>query len=226
MDIFPIGTVAGSSSNGTIDSISYSMFEPNKNCKSSPVYNVLSIRYEQQTLATRKKSEPYLTVLYEYDNIYDREFRQIEHFIDDKEDSLTSFFLIDWSHGQTPTAVTDSSGDWIVSIANTRLYSTITNNKAYKVVLWDGSNWKEGSINSISANTSVTVDVDTNEYGALTVANANLYANIYPLYQVYCAVNSLSSFVVGEYFNESVSISKDGGFMRTGNISFMSKYKV
>ena len=225
MDLFPIGTIAASTSQGTIDGVSYSMFEPNVRCSSQEIHTILNTLFEQQIMLSRKKAEPMLTLSYEYNNIYDREWRQLEHFIYYHNESLTPFYLIDFSKGQTPSGIS-ASGDWTVSIANTRLYSATTNYKANRAILWNGSKWKEGQITTVTANTSVVVDVDTNEYGSLVIAEAQANAIIYPLYEVYLSPGGANQFKTTEYWDESVTISNDGGWMRSGTISFIGKYKV
>jgi len=226
MNIFPLGTVADSSDSGTIDSIVYNMFEPNAGCSDNYQFDILSSMFQNKIMLTRKKSEKTLVIEYRYDNIYDREYRQIEHFLENVDESLTSFFVVDFSKGQTPSSITNSSGDWVVAIDNTRLYSTITNQKAYKAILKYGTSWKEGTIISLSLNTSITVDVDTNNYGGLSLANANSYAKVYPMYEVYAMQNSVANFKTTVYIPEMVNILQAGGWMRSGNISFVSKYKV
>jgi hypothetical protein len=226
MDIFPIGTISADSSSGTVDDISYDMFEPNLSCRSTPVYNILVEKFEQQTMHTRKKSEAMMVFLYEYDNILDREYRQIEHFIHDKEGSLTSFYLVDFSKGITPSSISESSGDWVISIDDTRLFSSITNKKSYHGFVWDGLNWKEGTIASISDNTSITLDVDTNNYGGLSLANAQKNGILYPMYIVYAAEGIISNFKNTVFIDGSINKSSDGGWMRSGSANFVSKYKI
>ena len=225
MDLYPVGTVAGSTSQGTIDGVSYSMFEPNVRCSSQEIHTILSTVFEQQIMLSRKKAEPMISFSYEYNNIFDREWRQIEHFIYAYNETLTPFFLIDFSKGQTPSSIT-ASGDWTVSIANTRLYSTVENYKANRAILWNGSKWKEGQITTVTTNTSIIVDIDTNNYGSLTITEAQADAIIYPVYEVYLALGGASQFKTTEYWDESVTISNDGGWLRTGTITFISKYKV
>jgi hypothetical protein len=152
--------------------------------------------------------------------------RQIQHFVDDHDDALTSFYFVDLSNGITPTSVTNSSGNWLVAIDNTRLYSTVSNEKADKAFLWNGNSWKEGDIDTITTNTSIVVDVDTNNYGNLSLVNANLDAIVYPMYQVYFSQNVLSNFKTGPYIDENITTSKDGGYMYSGIVHFIGKYKV
>jgi len=222
MELFPIGTVDATST-GTIDSVVYSFFEPNMGCTSNPVYTTLVTRFKNQTMLSRKKAEPSLTLNYQYQGIFTREYRQIEHFVDSKDDALTSFYAIDFSRPQTPSAIATDSGDWKCSITNTRYYSTIDNQKAYWVFVWDGNNFKLGNVTALVTNTSVTLDLD---YGDISLANAQASGKIYPVYQVYFADNALSSFKTEDYIDENINLTEDGGFTYTGNVSFVSKYKI
>ena len=223
--LFPIGTIAAASNSGTLESVSYSMFEPNANVVSAPIYNILVSRFEDQTPLTRKKKDPYLTITYTYKNIFAREFRQIKHFIDVMDDALTSFYVADFSEGQTPTSVTGAA-DWTVAIDNTRLYSTVVNNKANRALLWNGVGWKEGQVVTVTANTSIVVDADTNNYGALAVAEANTNSVVYPVYTAYLVPESLSNFKPSIFVPRTMSTSGDGGFLYSGDLTFISKYKV
>jgi len=90
---------------GSIGDLTYTLFEPNSGCESDVIFFNISERFDNQTIHTRKKAEPYLSIRYEYDNIYAREYRQIEHFVDDVGGDLTSFLVVDWSNGETPRFV-------------------------------------------------------------------------------------------------------------------------
>ena len=154
MKIFPIGTAVAATNLATIDSKKYAFFEPNKSVSSNKMHTTLVTRFENQSMLTRKKAEPFLMITYEYEDIFDREYRQVEHFLDDVDDALTSFRVVDLSKGKKPSAITDSSGDWVVSISNTRMYSATANLRADSAFVWNGRAWKEGSVSAITANTS------------------------------------------------------------------------
>ena len=221
MDLFPIGTITDSHDYGTIDSINYYIFEPNDGSRSQPTYNILVSAYQDQTKLTRKKSEARLSITYKYKNIFQKEYQQIEHFTDAMDDALTSFYAIDWSRGRKPTSVTNTLGVWTVAIDNTRLYSTLANQKANYALLWDGSSYKMGTVTTITAGTSIEVTV---AYGNLAVAAANSNAYLYPVYCVYFMPGVLSSFEPTEYLPESINLTSDGGWMKSGNLIFTSKY--
>ena len=223
MELFPIGTIANSSDSGTIDGISYSFFEPNSGCNSFRQYNILSSLFQNKVMSTRKKTEPVLNIEYSYDNIFDREFRQIEHFFDNVEESLTSFYVVDFSKGQTPSSVTVSGDDWVVAIKDTFLFSAVANYKANRALIKYGKSWKEGTISALTTNTSITVDV---EYGNLALASANLYGMVYPIYEVYAVANSIANLQTTVFIKDTINILDIGGWMRSGKITFTSKYKV
>jgi len=224
--LFPIGTIAQDSDSGTIDGVSYALFEPNAGCSVSRMYNVLTTMFENKTLSTRKKAEPYITVTYNYNNIFSREYLQIEHFIDSvAEDALNSFFVVDFSHGQS-CSITSPVTNWVVAIDNTRLYSAIANQRADNAVLWDGSgSFMLSDVVTVTTNTSITLDYTT-YYGNLSEANADSYGMLFPVYTVYAVPNSLSGFKPTEYWDDDISLSHDGGYMYSGSIGFIGKYRV
>ena len=227
--LFPIGTMSDSESIGTIDSINYNMFEPNSGCSSIKQHNILVSPFLSQVLQTRKRSDPFLMITYKYSDIFSKEFRQIEHFLYDNESSLNSFLCIDWSKGFTPNSITLSSNDWVISTLNTNDYSIYNGYKASRVFVWyaKAKKFRVGSIAALTANTSFTVDLDANEYGDLSVTNANSYGTVYPLYESYVDVKDLSGFRTNQYVpGYDISASAVGGFMYSGEIKFVSKYKV
>lgn len=219
--LFPIGTVTNGSDLGTIDSINYSMFEPNKFAESRKVYNILTTKFEDMTVQTRKKALPFLTIKYKYENIWQSEFEQIEHCVEDIEEALNPVYVVDFSKGIKPTSVADAAGNYLISIGNTRKFSTIANYKSYRVFLWTGDSWKLGYVSSITTNASILM---VPEYGKLTAAAATAEDTmVYPVYEMYMEPNSLDSFQV----TQSVPHSENKyGTMWSGEISFTSRYKV
>ena len=227
MKLFPIGTVVAATNFGTIDSINYKIFEPNNGCRSFKVHTTLTTLFQSQVRLTRKKAAPYLTLTYMYDNIFDREFKQIEHFVDDVDDALTAFHIIDLSRGQSPSYIASSAGTWTIGLDNTRFYSATANFKSNKGIIWDGhGNWKIGDVSAIKLNASVNFDISTNNYGALTDTNASIEGLLYPLYEVYLNAGAMSDFKSTNYVESKLNTSKDGGLLRSGTITFLSKYKV
>lgn len=227
--LFPIGTISSLSSSGVIDGISYSLFEPNNGCISVDNYNNLVHEFDNKTLFTRQKALPFISILYSYENIWTREYNQIRQFVNLVDDSLISFLAVDWSKGQEPSSI--SGTDWstanVISIDDTSLYSSITNYKSNTVLIWDGgSDWKIGTVSLVTANTSITVNVTGNNYGALSFTNANSLGYIYPIYTCYLQAGALANFSKGEYIKQPVGLNQIGGFLYSGTISLRGKYKI
>jgi len=218
-NLFPIGTVSPGSNDGIIGSISYSYFEPNNGVMSRDVPNILTSVFEQQTISTRKKANPYLSITYDYNNIFAREYNQIEHFVNYiAENGLYSFYVVDLSRGITPTSITLSGSDWKVYIPDTRYW---VNSKVYAFVYASNYGFQFGSYDSITTNSFIIFNTS---YGDLSLSDANSYAKIYPVYEVYCSPNPLNSFKKGPYIPQDIDLTNDGGFMRSGTITFTSKY--
>ena len=225
MKIYPIGTVAAASNQGTIDGVSYNMFEPNTDCQSHPIYNVLQTKFGDQSIVTRKKAAPFLRITYNYDNIFTKEYRQIERAVDDVGESLTALYVIDFSKGITPSAVASAGAKWTVSLDDTFFYSATAGYKANRAILWNGRSWKEGSITGLTLNASITVDIQANRFGAMPLADA-VGGMVYPTYEAYIAPQSLQNFKPGVYWREDITTNEPGGYVYSGNIDFTSKYKL
>jgi hypothetical protein len=233
MNLFPIGEIASETNTGTIDGLSYSMFEPNAGTMSQPVYNNLITLFQNQSRQTRKKAEPFLSIIYTYENILQREYQQIEHFVDYVDDALTSFYTIDWSRGRKPSEITTTGEGsppekkWMIHLDNTRLFSTIPNKKASHIFIWDGSSWRLDVVEDIVTTpaTYVLIDVPSTALGGtLTLGDAQTKGIVYPAYCVYFAPAALSTFESTVYIDEDLTDSKDGGWMKSGTITFNSKY--
>lgn len=227
MELFPVGLLSAASGTGMIDAVLYPFFEPNKGVSSNPVYTELQTKFGNQTVLTRKTAEPFLTIKYDYSNIFASEYRQIEHFIASKDDAVISFYVVDLNQGEVPTAINTSS-TWIPSIANTRLYDTIINQKANYIFFNNGISWKIGTVTTVTENTSVTTDVDTNNFGTLSDTDGAIIAgdqrvHIYPMYTCYLTPGSLQNFKQSGYWSNDDS---DRGPVYSGSISFVSKYKI
>ena len=224
--LFPIGTMAASTSLGSIDSISYSMLEPNNGCKSDPNYSNLVHEFKSKALFTRKITLPFISISYTYENIWTKEYNQIRHFVDSMDDDLTSFYTVDWSKGQNPTSFGSWGATTVIAIDDTKLYSATTGYKSNNVLIWDGANWKLGVVASVITNTSITVNITGTNFGGLTQANATARGYIYPIYTCYLSANSISGFTKGEYVSQPVGLTGVGGYLYSGSIAFRGKYKI
>lgn len=223
MDIFPLGTVSTATSCGTIDGRSYSMFEPNDGAKNKKVYTNMYTQMYDQTRLTRQQAFPYMTFSYSYRDIWAREFRQISHFVDSKNDGLTSFYTVDFSELITIDSIASVNGNWVISTEETRHFSEIDNYKSSEAFIWDGSKFRVGDVSSITTNTSISVDVSTNNYGSLSFSNAESNGCLYPIYQTFFSDNAIGEFEKGVFIYED---TPNKGFTRSGTIGFISKYKV
>ncbi len=224
-NIFPMGLVANGSSTGTISGIAgHTLFEPNMRCSSSDMHNILVSQFEQQTRSTRKKANPYITVTYEYENIFNREYAQIEHFVNTiGEGGLNSFYVVDFARGQSPTNVTDGATNWQVDVDNTRYYA---NEQIYTMIRSPKYGFKAGPYTAIDTNTSVTINQTDTTWGSLTLANAVSDGTLYPMYKMYFTPSPLAGFKTTYFVNEPMGMAatQDGGFMRSGTITFVSFY--
>ena len=130
MDLFPIGTLVAATNLGTVDSISYKMFEPNAGVRSYNKHSILVTTFQNQMMLTRKKAEKHLVLTHSFKNIFDREYRQIERFLNGKDESLTSFYCVDWDKPIQPTNVASVSNMWQVALDYTKDYSATSNMKS------------------------------------------------------------------------------------------------
>jgi hypothetical protein len=226
MKLFPMGDLSASLNTGSLNGINYSFFEPNAGCKGTTQYNNLISSFENQTISTRKKALNYLTIEYTYDGIFAREYNQIEHFIDSVGGRLDPFYLVNLDKGIKMTNLTVASTTWICNMPNTLSFSNTMNYKANYGFFWDGSRFKVGVVSTITSNVSVTFEMASLNYGTLPSGTAKANGMVYPMYQVYSTVDTLDNFNVGSYVDGKLNNSSDIGYMRSGNILFVSKYGV
>jgi hypothetical protein len=220
--LFPIGTLQNNSNLGVIASnYTYSMFEPNSLCDSKVIRSTIMGNFQNQTMFVRKVALPYLGITYTYENIFAREFAQIDHFISDSttaDGGATSFYVIDFSNGDLPTSVTSG---FHFHIPNTVKYSSISNQKSNNVFYWDGFDFKVGVVTTTTA-TTVTTNTTANPYGAMTgttFAAGTVW--VYPIYQ--CFLSGSPDFKSTQFWP---SDDTNKGFLTSGSISFLSKYRV
>lgn len=222
MILFPNGTINSSNSTGSIDSVTYNFFEPNAGADSNIKFNNLISVFENQIMQVRKKALPSLTISFKYKDIFSREYRQIAHFVEKREGQLTTFHVPDLSNGETPSLIASSAGGWVSYVDNARYFSATANQKSNYGFMWDGNNYMIGSVLSVSA-TTAKIGWD---YGDLTLSNAQTYGVIYPIYECYLAGDPLSNFNAGVNVPQDINQSNPGGYTRSGDIAFVSKYKV
>lgn len=224
MLVFPVGTINSSDSTGTLNDSTYTLWEPNNGCHVSRIYHNIVEKFEAGIITTRQKAEPLLTITYNYDNIFHKEYKQIEHFVRHRKAELHSFYTIDWSSGYTPDSVASLvSGRWKITIDSTLDYSATGNMKSNFGILWNGSAFRIGQIYSVNTATSVDMLL---QYGNLSLTKAQTESNFYPIYNVYFTQNPLSGFQPTVYIGGDLSNTDFAGYMRSGTVSFITKYKV
>ena len=223
MILFPCGTINSSDSTGTLNHVTYRMFEPNENSSSKKVfYNLLS-SYETQILSTRQKAEPSLSIIYTYKDIFNKEFQQIKHFVSHRSAELNSFYTTDWENGFTPSTVASVAGNWQVVGDSTLDYSATSNMKSNYIMLWDGNKFRVGDVTVINSATRLTMNPS---YGNLSLSDAQSDANAYPIYEVRFSENPLKNFEPSVFIGGTLSNTEFAGYMHSGTVSFISKYKV
>ncbi len=223
MILFPCGTINSSDSTGTLNHVTYTIFEPNENSSSKKIYYNLISSYETQILTTRQKAEPSLSITYTYKNIFNKEFQQIKHFVNHRSAELSSFYTINWETGFTPTTVASVAGNWQIVGDSTLDYSATSNMKSNYMILWDGNKFRVGNVTAINSATRLTINPT---YGNLGLSDAQSDANSYPVYEVRFSENPLNNFETTEYIGGTLSNSDFAGYMHSGTVSFISKYKV
>jgi len=220
--LFPIGTVQNNAT-GLIDSVEYNMFEPNKGVTSKDVHNVLVSQFEQQSISTRKKANPFITLSYEYENIFAREYNQIEHFVNSiAQGGLSSFYVIDFSRGITPSSVhVTAGGNWQPALSNTRYWA---NTKIYACAYTATYGWRLAPYLTKTANASITINRSGVDYGDLTSTNFATYGKLYPAYEAFCVPDPIANFKIGPHINQDIDLTGDGGYTRSGTVAFVGKY--
>lgn len=231
MDLFPIGAVSTSASTGTIDGLTYSMFEPNDGCKSEAMFSNLTTQYDNTIRQTRQKAGNVLSTKYSYMGIYTKEYRQIEAFIETlSSGNLNSFYAIAWDRIITPSQIVVADPDWTISLYDTRYFSTINHYKAYDVFVWNGTNFRIGQVTTITAGTSIVIDV-SQDLGGLSLADAT-YDNtpgtyaVYPIYEMYTNSAPLANLKSDSFIPATVDSVGYGGYTYSGDMGFNSKYTV
>ena len=220
--LYPIGNLQTGVDKGVIDTnYQYDMFEPNESCDSKVVHTNISSNFQNQTMFLRKVALPYLIITYNYSDIFASERSQIEHFISSSNSAdggSEAFYVVDFKNGDLPSAITSA---FKFTITNTTKYSAVTNQKANRAFFWNGSVWKLGVVTVTSA-TQVTVNVTTPNYGSMTTTQVQAKdVWVYPVYT--CYLNGAVDLKTTKFFNSNDS---DRGWMSSGTVSFISKYKV
>ena len=216
MELFPIGTLNSSNSTGTYGSFA----EPNKNCSHNVVHTSLVAQMESNVLVTRKKAERSHIFTYSYENIWAREFLQIEKFFNAMYGRVTSFYLADLSRMQR-SSLSLGGGNYTVTFGGsltsfeTSYYTTTEGEGGQYVFVWDAAGFKFRLGKIATINTSVSVVFpDATDYVDLAAGTTPIVAC--PVYRVCFGQDQLNA-EPGEF---NPSDDADGGFMYSLDISF------
>jgi len=213
MKVFPIGLVDSTTESiGILDSIEYAFFEPNSKVTGADTYLVDELQMQDHTIATNKRGEPVRNFSYEYENIFDREYKEIEHFMSYVGEALTSCYAIDLSMGE-PIATVSSPYELTISLA--RKYSTVEHIKSNYAFVWNGSDFMIGAVTDTDS-TSITL---SHSYGLTTITNGK----IYPMYEVYIVSGAIQNFKPVVFYESDTA---DSGWVWSGSVAFKTKYTV
>lgn len=218
MNLFPCGTVTTNPLTGTFGYL----WEPNGGCDRKAIHTTLASKTDSNFQVTRKKASVYHVFSYTYDNIWAREFLQIESFFKSVNGKLTSFYLVDFSHMQrcvmtdNETTRTITKGGSI-SVLRTTYFTTVADDGGNYACVWNPttSEFIIGAVSSISSDISITFPEAT-AVGALVAAPPSGIV-VAPVYEVFFAEDQLQ-FELGEF---NPSDDNDGGFLYSGSIGFI-----
>ena len=228
--MFPIGYVATSNANSKGSFVSGQlaasatniMFEPNAGCnKEKEGYSLIS-EMENRAIWTRKVGEHRHTIQYNYNNIFNWEFRQIRRFLRDVADyKANSFYIVDFSSGQKVTALATGGGIWNASIYDTTDFTATSAEGGKFVCIWypNQSKFRIGGISTKAEDSSITFS-DSDDYGDLEdFSLGKVFA--YPMYRVYL-VDDKEGFEVTNFVdvNENASFA---GPVRSGELNFIQR---
>lgn len=219
MILFPAGIVT-TTSTGSLGLL----FEANNGCDRKAIHTTLVSKTDSNFQVTRKKASVYHVFSYTYENIWAREFLQIERFFKSVNGKLTSFYLVDFSHMQRCVMVDNGATRTVtkggsISVLRTNDFTTITDDGGNYACVWNPttSSFIIGAISSISVDVSITFPEAT-AIGALgsgiTVSSGIVVA---PVYKTFFAEDQLQ-FEPGEFVPSDDS---DGGFLYSGSIGFI-----
>ena len=177
---------------------------------------------ENRAIWTRKVGEHRHTIQYNYNNIFNWEFRQIRRFLRDVADyKANSFYIVDFSSGQKVTALATGGGIWNASIYDTTDFTATSAEGGKFVCIWypNQSKFRIGGISTKAEDSSITFS-DSDDYGDLEdFSLGKVFA--YPMYRVYL-VDDKEGFEVTNFVdvNENASFA---GPVRSGELNFIQR---
>ena len=228
--VFPIGYVGdnnayskGSFVEADVDIIDNVLKEPDSIIENRMIGHSAVSNTTTRPLRSRKIWDYRHNLAYNYDNIYQSDYKTIKEFgnrIGKQQNE--DFYVIDFSQGQKVTGFAESGGDYNASISNTYSFSEDEYEGGNYVCVRNGENkeFRIGKITSIEDNSSITFS-DSDDYGSLDSFTAHK-TMAYPMYKVYLSEKQEKFQMIGQvntYLEASIA-----GPIRRGSVNFRQKY--
>jgi len=224
--VFPIGYIASTNTNsagswtsgGTEENL---LFEPNKGCNKTKIGFSGMSTMENRAIWTRKLGEHRHSFTYEYDKIWNHEFKRLRRFVRDvAQFKVNSFYIVDFSSGQKISALA-TGANWNASIYDTTDFSATSGEGGNYCCIWhpQTQKFRIGIINVKNDDSSIGFP-NTSDFGnlqAFTVGET--YA--YPMYRVFLA-DDKEDFKVKAHVDPHLNASFAGP-VRSGSFKFMQR---
>ncbi len=229
--IFPIGYIdnAQTTSKGSftepsiaiLDKRNNELFEPNKGSNKIIRGHTLRTKGRATPMETREVSEERHEFTYNYENIWNSEYRIIKRFVKDISDHNTySFRLVDFSSGVKVTGLaTTGVATYNASLHNTEDFTTASGRGGNYICVRNGRSRKLriGKVASVVPDSSISFQASPEGYGNLATAIENeTYA--YPLYKVFITGRGLNFKTTG--YADTTEVASYAGPVKTGVIRF------
>jgi len=227
--IFPIGYIASTNTNSKGNFVASQLsasatnllFEPNAGCNKVKAGYTSMSTMENRAIWTRKIGEHRHRIEYNYDNIFNWEFKQIRRFIRDvAEFGTNSFYVVDFSSGQKVTALA-TGATWNASIYDTTDFSATSGEGGRYTCIWypHKKKFRVGIISTKVDDSSIQF-ANTSDFGDLEEFSVGqVYA--YPMYRCYLA-DPTEDFKVTDFIDTHLSASFVGP-VRSGTLKFMQR---
>jgi len=227
--IFPIGYIASTNTNSKGNFVSGQisasatnyLFEPNAGCNKTKVGFAAMSTMENRTIWTRQIGEHRHKLEYNYENIFNWEFKQIRRFMRDVGNyGVNSFYVIDFSSGQKVTALA-TGATWNASIYDTTDFSATAGEGGKYVCVWypHKTKFRVGAISTKVEDSSITFS-NVSDFGDLQdFSIGKVYA--YPMYRCYLA-ESNEDFKVNDIVDANLNASFVGP-VRSGKVTFIQR---
>jgi hypothetical protein len=224
--VFPIGFIA---STNTVSKGSYvsggteenPMFEPNQGCGKVKLGYSAQSPVENRAIWTRKIGEHRHSLTYNYDKIWNSEFKQIRRFIRDVASfKVNSFYVVDFSSGQRISALA-TGANWNASIYDTTDFSATSGEGGNYCCIWhpDTRQFRIGIISTKMEDSYIQFSNDS-DFGDLQKFKAGV-TFAYPMYRCFMK-DDKEDFKVKAFVDPTVNASFAGP-VRSGKVNFVQR---